>query len=123
MRKGFKEIERLGKFFHRQRYITDELYEEFREVHYPTAKYGFLQGHEQVKSYPARKKVISYLFRSGKVIWAFKLLYLHINFWSDKLESEQQKGFDNMPGFLSRGSVVKWKNICFAIAVIQSEVG
>lgn len=96
MRKGFKEIERLGKFFHRKRYITDELYEEFREVHYPTAKYGFLQGYEQVKSYPARKKVISYLFRSGKVVWALKLLYLHINFWSDKLESEQQKGFDNM---------------------------
>ncbi|MFD1435041.1 hypothetical protein ACFQ5F_09005 [Kroppenstedtia eburnea] len=96
MRQGFKEMERLGKFFHRNRYITDELYDEFRKIHYATVKYGFLPGYEQVKSYPARKKVISYLFRCGKISWAIKLWFLHIQLQSDNLDPEQQKGFDQM---------------------------
>lgn len=96
LREGMQVIKNLGEFFHDNRYITDELYEEFREVHWQTGKYMFLQGYEQVRSYEARKNVVHYLFRSGKLLWAIKLWFLHIRFSSDNLNVAQKEGFDKL---------------------------
>ncbi|SDC76910.1 hypothetical protein SAMN04488112_1168 [Melghirimyces thermohalophilus] len=84
LREFYHKADRLIKRMVQDRLITQEDFDLLDHYIDELGKAAFLQNDVQMNTYSARKKVIRYLFSTGKIILAFRLWISHLRMHPEK---------------------------------------
>jgi hypothetical protein len=74
--------------------LVPEDYEQLKEMHFQLGKLLFLQNYIQMQTYYDREKVIKFLFKQLKWIWAARLLFFHFRLHPADVKPKDRETFE-----------------------------